>query len=54
MREATLAEKKSSLSLGVPIAAQWVINMINIHEAVGLIPGLTQSVKYLVLPQAVV
>ena len=32
--------------------AQWVKNLTNIHEDVGLIPGLTQWVKDLALPQA--
>ena len=30
---------------GVPVVVQWVTNRINIHEDVGLIPGLTQWVK---------
>ena len=30
--------------------AQWVKNLTNIHEDVGLIPGSTQWVKDLVLP----
>ena len=34
--------------------AQWVKNPISIHEDVGLNPGLTQGVKDLVLPQAIV
>ena len=33
---------------------QWVTNPTTIHENVGLIPGLTQQVKDLVLPGAVV
>ena len=39
---------------GVPIVAQWLTNPTRNLEVVGLIPGLAQRVKDLVLPQAVV
>ena len=34
--------------------AQWLTNLTRNHEVVGLIPGLAQWVKDLVLPLAVV
>ena len=37
---------------GVPTVAQWVKNPTSIQEDVGLIPGLVQWVKDMVLPQA--
>ena len=35
---------------GVPFMAQWLTNLIRIHEVSGLIPGLVQWVKDPVLP----
>ena len=35
---------------GVPVVDQWVKNPADIHEDVGLIPGLAQGVKDLALP----
>ena len=39
---------------GVPTVAQQVMNPTSIHEDSGLIPGLAQQVKDLVLPWSVV
>ena len=41
---------KSEHSQGVPFMAQGLTNPTRIHEDAGLIPGLGQSVKDLVLP----
>lgn len=40
--------------VGVPAVAQWVKNLTSSRGEVGLLPGLTQCVKDLVLPQAAV
>ena len=44
---------KKKKSPGVPFVSQRVKNLAGIHEDAGPIPGLTQRVKGLALPQAV-
>ena len=38
----------------VPVVSRWFTNPTNIHEDLGLIPGLAQCAKDLALPVAVV
>ena len=42
--------KYKKVGLGVPIVAQWLMNLTSVHEEEGLMPGLAQRVKDLALP----
>ena len=39
-----------NIDIGVPIMAQWLVNLTRNHVVAGLIPRLTQWVKDLALP----
>ena len=41
---------KQRLHRGVPVVAQWLVNLTRNHEVSGLIPGLAQWVKDPALP----
>ena len=47
-------QQVKKLTWGVPTVAQWVKNLTSLLEDASWIPGLTQWVKDLALPQAVV
>ena len=48
-----MVRESFKLHAGVPVVAQWVKNLTDIHKDSGLIPGLAQWVKNMALLQAV-
>ena len=51
-----LLHKNQALKMleGVPVMAQWLMNLTSNHKVVGLIPGLSQWIKDSAMPWAVV
>ena len=48
--ETKVMNKDKMLVLGVPVVAQWLMNLTRNHEVAGSIPGFAQWVKDPVLP----